>query len=412
MNRVISKSTIKGCIVAPTSKSALQRHIVAAMLANGRSSIRFESISEDAEAVLGIAKSLGANVMRVGNTVEIQGGIKNPLKELYIGESGLGLRMITPILAATNYPFEIFGRGSLLKRPVDFVVDTLKSVGVEIESTNDSLPLKLQGPIKNERILIDGSVGSQLLTGFLMAAPLLNKNIAIEVNNLKSKPYIDLTISVLNQYGVEVLKKDNKEFFIEAGQVYKGGDFYAEGDWSGAAFALVAAAIAGEITLKGIDNNSTQGDKRIVDVLKFCGAIIEEADNKIFVRKGGLKAFEFDATDVPDLFPPLVALAINCEGTSKIKGISRLKHKESDRANTLKSEFLKLGANIVLDDDFMIIEGASLKGGNVHSHNDHRIAMALAISALTADGEVVIEQSESVAKSWPDFFEKLDEISH
>ncbi len=410
MNQTISKSNVKGCIVAPTSKSALQRHIAAAMLAAGKSTIRFESISEDAEAVLGIAKSLGANVVKVGNTIEIEGGIKNPLKELYIGESGLGLRMITPVLAATNYPFEIFGRGSLLKRPIDFVVDTLKSVGVQIEATNDSLPLKLQGPIKNKRILIDGSVGSQLLTGFLMAAPLLDENITIEVNNLKSKPYIDLTISILNQYKVKVLHNDYKEFFIEAGQVYEEGDFYAEGDWSGAAFVLVAAAIAGELTLKGIDNNSTQGDKRIVDVLKSCGALIEEFDNEIFVQKGELNAFEFDATDVPDLFPPLVSLAVNCNGISKIKGVSRLKHKESDRANTLKSEFEKLGANIELDGDLMKVEGTRLKGAKVHSHNDHRIAMALAIAALRANGDVVIERSESVAKSWPDFFEKLEEI--
>jgi 3-phosphoshikimate 1-carboxyvinyltransferase len=410
MNRIISKSNIKGCMVAPTSKSALQRHIAAAILTKEKSVISFESISEDAEAVLGVAKSLGANIIKVGNVIDIQGGIHNPLEELYIGESGLGLRMIVPILAATGYPFEIFGRGSLLKRPVDFIVDTLKNVGVQIEATNDSLPLKLQGPIKGEKILIDGSVGSQLVTGFLMAAPLLNRNITVEVDNLKSKPYIDLTISILDQYGIRVVNDGYKRFFIESGQAYKGGDFYAEGDWSGAAFVLVAAAVAGEINLKGIDNNSTQGDKRIVDVLKSCGAIIKQADNEIFVQKGELNAFEFDATDVPDLFPPLVALAVNCNGTSIIKGVSRLKHKESDRANTLKIEFEKLGANIELDGDFMRVEGTRLKGAKVHSHNDHRIAMALAIAALNAEGEVDIEQSESVAKSWPEFFEKLEEI--
>jgi 3-phosphoshikimate 1-carboxyvinyltransferase len=410
MNKTISKSNIKGSIVAPTSKSALQRHIAAAMLAKGKSVIRYESMSDDAEAVLGVAKSLGVNVVQVGNSIEIEGGINNPLKELYIGESGLGLRMLTPILAATGYPFEIAGRGSLLKRPVDFVVDTLRKTGVQIADTNGSLPLKLHGPIRENEIFVDGSVGSQLLTGFLMAAPLLDENIKIKVSNLKSKPYIDLTISVLKRHGVEVENLDYSEFSIASGQVYKGINTYAEGDWSGAAFVLVAAAIAGEICLKGIDNNSTQGDKQIVNVLKACGAFVEEGDNEISVKKEALNAFEFDATDVPDLFPPLVSLAVNCNGISKIKGVSRLKHKESDRANTLKSEFEKLGATIELNGDFMEIEGTKLTGEKVHSHNDHRIAMALAVVALTTDGEVVIEQSEAVAKSWPDFFEKLEEI--
>jgi len=410
VNKVVTKSIIFGSIVAPTSKSALQRHITAAMLANGKSTLKFESISEDSEAVLGIAKKLGANVTILGNSIEIEGGIKKPFKYLYIGESGLGLRMITPILAATIFPFEVSGRGSLLKRPVDFVVNALNDAGAIVNTTNGSLPLKIQGPITKEKIVIDGSVGSQLLTGFLMAAPLLNKNIEIEVSNLKSKPYIDLTISILRQYGIEIFNENYKHFFIAKDQGFMAIDAYAEGDWSGAAFVLVAAAIAGEICLKGIDNQSTQGDKLIVEVIKDCGAYVEEGDEEIVVKKDELKAFEFDATDAPDLFPPLVSLAVNCKGKSKIKGVSRLKYKESDRATTLKSEFEKLGATILLDDDYMIIEGVQLKGTKVHSHNDHRIAMALAIAALNAEGEVIIEQSESVAKSWPDFFEKLEQL--
>ncbi|MDF1547500.1 MAG: 3-phosphoshikimate 1-carboxyvinyltransferase [Bacteroidales bacterium] len=410
MNSIVSRSKIDGSIVAPTSKSALQRHIVAAMLAKGKSVIHFESMSEDAEAVLGVAKSLGGRVVENKNSLEIVGGINNPAKNLYIGESGLGLRMLSPILAATAFPFEISGSGSLLKRPVDFVVDTLLKCGVEIKSTEGSLPLKMQGPINNNLISIDGSVGSQLLTGFLMAAPLLNNEVKIKVVNLKSKPYIDLTISILNHYGIEVVNKNYEQFLIGSDQIYKACNSYAEGDWSGAAFVLVAAAITGKIHLKGIDNHSLQGDKQIVHVLKMAGAEIQEFNNELIVEKNQLNAFEFDATDVPDLFPPLVSLAVNCIGISKIKGVSRLKHKESDRANTLKQEFEKLGASVILDGDYMMVEGTRLHGGHVSSHNDHRIAMALAVAALTSDGEVVIEASESVAKSWPDFFEKLSQL--
>jgi len=410
MNKRVSKSIIQGSIIAPTSKSALQRLIVAAILAKGKSIISFESMSEDAEAVLGTAKSLGAKVCIKNNLIEIEGGINNPDRLIQIGESGLGLRMIAPVLAATPYSFEITGKGSLLKRPVGFVVETLLSSGVQARSKADSLPLFIQGPISTDRIKIDGSVGSQLLTGFLVAAPLLHRDFEIEVFNLKSKPYIDLTISILNDFGIDISNKDYKNFFIKAGQSYKSGNFYAEGDWSGAAFILVAAAIAGEVHLTGTNNQSTQGDKQIVDVIKTCGAKVEQSENEIFVKKDQLLAFEFDATDVPDLFPPLVALALNCKGKSFIKGVSRLKHKESDRALTLQTEFAKLGAKILIDGDVMLVEGTQLIGAKVLSNHDHRIAMALAIAALNSETEVEIADSEAVGKSWPDFFDRLASI--
>jgi len=410
MNKTVSKSVIHGTLVAPTSKSALQRLIVAAILAKEKSVISFESMSEDAEAVLGTAISLGAQVFKSNNEIEIQGGIQNPTGQINIGESGLGLRMVAPVLAAFPFSFEISGRGSLMKRPLGFVVDTLLSCGVEIQDTNGSLPIKLKGPILGDKIIIDGSVGSQLLTGFLFAGPILNRDIEIEVSNLKSKPYIDLTISILSDFGIEILNQSYERFMIKSGQSYKACNCYAEGDWSGAAFVLVAAAIAGEIRLTGINNQSLQGDKQIVDVIKACGASVVASDNEIFIKKNKLNAFEFDATDVPDLFPPLVALAVNCDGRSFIKGVGRLKHKESDRAMTLQNEFGKLGANIQINSDLMIIDGGKLHGANVFSNHDHRIAMALAVAALTIENAVVIESSEAVGKSWPDFFEKLESI--
>ena len=410
MNKTVSKSIIKGTLIAPTSKSALQRLIVAAILSNGKSTIRFESMSEDAEAVLGIAQSLGAKVYLTENTIEIDGGIHDPVEQIYIGESGLGLRMIVPVLACTSYAFEVSGKGSLLSRPLGFVIDTLLSCGVKIESTEGSLPLKLNGPIQTDNVKIDGSVGSQLLTGFLFAAPILDRDFEIEVSNLKSKPYIDLTINILQEFGIEISNFGYDRFLIKGGQSYKACNCYAEGDWSGAAFILVAAAIAGEVRLTGINNDSLQGDKQIVDVIKACGAEVIESENEIFVKRDKLMAFEFDATDVPDLFPPLVSLAVNCVGKSFIKGVSRLKHKESDRAMTLQTEFAKLGANIQIEGDIMIVEGSQLIGTKVFSNHDHRIAMALTISALTIQNEVEIEDSEAVGKSWPDFFEKLESI--
>ena len=410
MNRLVKKSSIHGRITAPSSKSDLQRLFVCAMLSNGTSEIEFQSLNEDSEAVLNIAKLTGSNIAYLQNRIKITGGFNNPQLLLNVGESGLGLRMLAPVLAATGYAFEIHGKGSLLKRPVGFVVEALRSAGVSVKCPDNSLPLSIKGPITVDHISLDGSVGSQLLTGFLMAAPLLNRHITIEVENLKSRPYIDLTISILNQFGIDIHHHQYEKFEILGGQNYKAVAVKADGDWSGIAFMLVAAAISGEIAVEGIRIDSPQGDKVIIEVLKNCGAEVITDQNSVKVRKNQLKAFEFDATDVPDLFPPLVALALNCTGKSVIKGVSRLKNKESDRGQTLQSEFNKIGANIIIDNDMMIIEGTSLYGGKVYSHNDHRIAMALAIAGLNSNDAISIENSEAVGKSWPDFFENLKEL--
>jgi len=410
MNKTVRKSVIGGSLIVPSSKSALQRLIVASMLANGESEIHYESISEDAEAVLGIAKAIGARISETEKCITIKGGFNNPSEFLSVGESGLGLRMLAPVLASTSFPFDISGKGSLLKRPVGFLVESLKNAGVSVEYSGDSLPIRIQGPISSDTIYVDGSIGSQLLTGYLMAAPLLDRDIEIVVDNLKSKPYIDLTISILQEFGIEVENSFYQKFKIRKGQRYVPAKTSCEGDWSGAAFPLVAAAIGGELTIKGLNIYSTQGDKQILEVIKSCGAIVVIDSEGIKVKKTELMPFNFDATDVPDLFPPLVSLALNCKGKSVIKGVSRLKHKESDRGYTLQTEFQKLGANIQIDNDLMIIEGCNLRGNVVSSHHDHRIAMALAVAAINAESDVIIEDSEAVGKSWPDFFEKMKDL--
>jgi 3-phosphoshikimate 1-carboxyvinyltransferase len=410
MNKLILPSKINGEIIAPTSKSALQRIIAAAVLADGASNISYQTLSEDAGAILQMASALGKTVSIEENLIHISGNLKNPAENVSVGESGLGLRMMLPILAATHFPFTISGRGSLVNRPVDFVVKTLEASGVHVNCANQSLPIRIQGPIKKDVIRIDGNYGSQLLTGFLMAAPLLDKEIAIEVDNLKSKPYIDLTIDILHKFGIQVTHQSYKRFNIPGHQKYNPTDVCAEGDWSGAAFALVAGAISGSIRVSGINPASFQGDKLVLDVLRACGAHVEVNIDTIRVSKNQLLAFEFDATDAPDLFPPLVALAVHCTGTSVIKGVSRLKHKESDRGYTLKTEFSKIGAQIRIENDLMLITGCKINGGRVSSHHDHRIAMALAVAALNANGTIQIENAEAVGKSWPDFFDILRQI--
>jgi 3-phosphoshikimate 1-carboxyvinyltransferase len=264
-------------------------------------------------------------------------------------------------------------------------------------------------------ITIDGSLSSQFLTGLLMAyAKACTKPVSIKVNDLKSKPYIDLTLLVMKHFGWNVENKNYQEFcFIPAINDQRSTIHYTvEGDWSGAAFLLVAGAIAGEITVEGLDLNSPQADKAILSALKSAGAKISIDNNKLTIAPATLQAFQFDATDCPDLFPPLVALASYCNGITTIKGVTRLTHKESNRALSLQQEFKKMGVEIDVKEDDMLIKGnTGLTGAKVHSHHDHRIAMACAVAALKAVGETVINDADAINKSYPDFYEHLQKLN-
>lgn len=299
------------------------------------------------------------------------------------------------------------GANSLKKRPMFMIEEALNQLGVKCISSNGFLPLTIQGPIVGGHCEIDGSVSSQLLTGLLMALPLASKDSEIKVKNLKSKPYIDMTIQILKSFGITVKNEDYSFFRIPGNQKYIPHNYIVEGDWSGGAFLLVAGAISGKLCITGLNRDSKQSDMSIINALENAGAKMTISENQIEISKSELKAFEFDATESPDLFPPLVALASYCEGVSIIKGVSRLIYKESDRAKVLKEEFGKLKINIEINDDIMFVTGGRPQAARVESHDDHRIAMAVAISSLGAKGRVYIRDSQCVAKSYPGFFNDL-----
>jgi 3-phosphoshikimate 1-carboxyvinyltransferase len=351
-------------------------------------------------------------------------GVQPVSSEIQCGESGLSIRMFTPLVALSNKEITINGSGSLTTRPMDFFDEILPMLSVKIQSNNGKLPLKVQGPVLPATIEIDGSLSSQFLTGLLMAYAASNAtDVSIKVNNLKSKPYIDLTLDVMKQFGLKVPENKNYEefFFSESDFDYAQSShtdpsttlrgYTVEGDWSGAAFLLVAGAVAGNIVVKGLDVFSTQADKAVLQALMDCGCKLSVQPEQIEIGTAPLQAFHFNATECPDLFPPLVALAANCNGKTVIEGTSRLTHKESNRAITLQEEFGKLGIQIDLQDDLMIVHGgAGIKSATVHSRHDHRIAMACAVAALNANGEVLIEEAEAINKSYPDFYEHLQKL--
>ncbi|MGF2412266.1 3-phosphoshikimate 1-carboxyvinyltransferase [Ferruginibacter sp.] len=417
MKVVVKPSIINGALIAPTSKSSMQRACAAALLNDGETVINNPGKSNDDLAALDIIQKLGAaiTVNDRERIVIAAKGIQPVSGEISCGESGLSIRMFTPIAALSDQSITINGTGSLLKRPMDFFDEIFPQLGIAVASNKGMLPIKIKGPLQPKDITIDGSLSSQFLTGLLFAfAKAATHPVTITVNNLKSKPYIDLTLQVMKHFGY-VVENNNYESFVISPKVLnpKPLNYTVEGDWSGGAFLLVAGAIAGKIVVKGLDPFSTQADKAILQAIIASGATISIEEKQIEIAPpvtglSALKPFHFNATDCPDLFPPLVALAAYCNGTSVIEGVSRLAHKESDRGLTLQEEFAKMGVEIILQDDLMMIKGGEgLKAAAVHSRHDHRIAMACAVAALKATGETSIEEAEAINKSYPDFYEHL-----
>lgn len=416
MNVKIYPSSIKGIIQANAGKSSMQRACAAALLRKGTTIIQNPGNSQDDLSAIEVIQHLGASVHfnEEGYLQIISEGVKPQRPTMNCGESGLGIRMFTPLAALSREALQINGTGSLLKRPMHFFDEVLPQLGVKVASNNGHLPITIQGPLVPSDIAIDGSLSSQFLTGLLMAFGAAGaEGVTITVTNLKSKPYIDLTLEVMKCFGWMVEHDSYTKFsFTKPIPATQNPLFYeVEGDWSGAAFLLVAGALAGGITVKGLCIKSTQADRAILQALMDAGARLSIQDKSIEIHSMPLKAFHFNATDCPDLFPPLVALAAYCEGTTVIEGVNRLAHKESDRGLTLKEEFAKLGVEIVLQGDLMLVKGGvqteSASPITVHSRHDHRIAMACAVAALKGYSVVEIEDAEAINKSYPDFYQHL-----
>jgi 3-phosphoshikimate 1-carboxyvinyltransferase len=414
MKAIVNPSKIGGHILAPRSKSDMQRACAAALLHKGTTLIHQPGHCNDDLAALDVIQKLGAVVVDKEGSIEIKSeGVKPINDEINCGESGLGIRMFTPIAAISERKLSVMGSGSLLKRPMNFFDEIFPKLGIAISSNEGKLPIEIQGPLEPRSIEVDGSLSSQFLTGLLMAFSASEaSDVVITVNDLKSKPYIDMTLHVIKAFGMKEPVVEGYRYFSFGSQKNEEKkdliEYTVEGDWSGAAFLFVAGAISGTVVIEGMREDSVQADKKILEAITHSGALLSWEDGKYTVSPAPLKAFEFDATECPDLFPPLVALAAYCDGITKISGAKRLTHKESDRALTLQDVFGKMGILIELQGDLMLVHGGTgLTAAEVASHHDHRIAMAAAVAALGADGEVVIHDAEAINKSYPDFYKHI-----
>ncbi len=420
MKREVYPSILKGSVKAPGSKSIAQRFAAAALLSGGETIIRDYPDSADCQAALEVIQSLGAVVEKSGNDVFIKGGfpnntdnkIKNPKGEIFCGESGLSSRLFTPLAALYDERICVNGSGSLLTRPFTEFDKVIPALGAECVTNNGLLPIVVTGPLKGGEAKLDGALSSQFLTGLLMSLPLAENDTVLEVSNLTSKPYVLMTMEVMKLFGVEVKHQNYERFEIRANQKYIAQEVTVPGDWSGAAFLLVAGALcSGEegIVISNLDRNITQADNRILEALTLAGVSFVIHKDEVQVFESDIKAFDFDATECPDLVPPLVALAAFANGVSSIRGAKRLIHKESNRAKALQEEFTKANVRVVLRDDELKVYPSPIRKAILNSHNDHRIAMAATLLGLAGD-KIIVAGADCVAKSFPDYFEKLKEL--
>jgi len=412
MDITLPPGRVAGALTPPCSKSYAQRALAASLLSEESSTLRNVEFCDDTRSALRCIETLGADVGRIDSrTLSIRGGLRPRSRVLRVGESGLATRLFTPIAALLPEPVRIEGEKSLLQRPMSMMTGPLRQLGARVVDNDGFLPFEVCGPLHGGVAEVDGSVSSQFITGLLLALPLTAEDTTLHVAQAVSIPYLDMTVDTAARFGVDICHNDYSEFYIPGGQRYRGTDFAIEGDWSAAAMLLVAGATAGEITVRNVSVLSKQADTAICEALVRAGASVIDEPDAVTAVRNPLRAFEFDATHCPDLFPALAALAAAADGVSALRGASRLVCKESDRAEAIREEYGKLGIEVDLsEEDVMRIRGGAIRPAVVRSHGDHRIAMSLAVAALRAEGPVKIEGAECVAKSYPDFFEELQKI--
>lgn len=396
-----------GEINPPPSKSLCHRAIIAAALAQGQSIIDNVTISEDILATIKGVQALGAVVNFQNNRLVIEGGrfTQEDFLAIDCHESGSTLRFLIPLGLALGKGVTYTGQGNLGNRPLGPYLNIFDQQGITYSSK--MLPMEIKGVLRPGEFELEGNVSSQFITGLLFSLPLLESDSTIVVKSkLESLGYIDLTLDILESFGVHVENDQYQRFFIKGGQQYKPQHYQIEADYSQAAFWLVAAALNGEITCKGLNPNSKQGDRFIIDILKKAGARIEQYDQNIKVTRSDLDCFDVDVSQYPDIAPILAVAAAFSNGTSHITGAGRLRIKECDRLKAIVTELEKLGASITEHEDSITIQGREfLHGGKLDSWDDHRIAMSLSVAALRSKEPVYIQNSDSVNKSYPSFFE-------
>ena len=413
----IKPSTLNGKIEIPPSKSYSHRAVIAAALAESEKKSMIDNLkfSVDITTTTDIMENWGAKIKRFESALEIVGNDGRVVpKDKYVqcNESGSTIRFLIPVGITSTNELIFDGKGKLVDRPLDSYYKIFEEQGLKYETTGGKLPLTVNGKLKAGNYEIDGNISSQFITGLLYALPLLDGDSKLTINkNLESKGYIDLTLGILQLAGIEIKNNDYKLFEIKGNQSYKPFDYTVEGDYSQVAFWIVAGIISAnrdnEVKCLHVNKNSLQGDREIIEIVTRMGANLEIFDDYVIVKPSKTKGTVIDISQCPDIAPILTVLAALSEGETRIINGERLRIKESDRITSIKTELNKLGANVAEKGDSLIIQGVQgFTGGvTVSAWNDHRIAMSLAVASSRCEKEIVLEEAESVRKSYPHFWD-------
>lgn len=405
----------------PGSKSITHRVLIAASLAKGESLIKNSLVSEDTHYTANTLRELGAAISFEGEDLRISGtGGRlrsfSARKELYLGNSGTSFRLLLSIVALGRGEFLMTGTPRMLKRPIGTLVAALNQLGVDASCVEyNSCPpvlIKADG-IRGGKTQIAGDQSSQYLSSLLMAGPYAEKGIEVEViGELVSSPYVDITVDVMEQFGVEIERREYTYFKIPSGRGYKAREFTVQGDASSSSYFWSAAGVTGGtiVTENIFPFKTRQGDIRFLEILEQMGCRIEKKPDRVIVQGGPLSGIDADMSSMPDMVPSLAAVALFAKGNTHIRNVHHLRIKESDRLHAIALEWGKLGGHVNETDDGLIIQGGgNLKGSEVFPHNDHRIAMSLAVIGLRVPG-VKIQDEDCVGKSFPRFWELWDQF--
>lgn len=416
----ILPAALTGQVNIPSSKSMGHREIICAGLAEGVSIVDNISMSKDIEATCRCLTALGVQIEQISSCYEGRtalkitgfGQLKACQSSADCGESGSTLRFFIPLMALLNNAMTLIGHGKLVSRPMQAYYDIFNEQKLEYTTNNGELPLTINGRLRPGKYTLPGDVSSQYVSGLLFALPLLEGDSELVITSpLESSSYVDLTLSCLRKYGITIENQQHQVYKIKGGQKYQAQNSAVEGDWSQAAFWLVGGCLGSELTLKGMDMASLQGDKAVLSIMQKMNCQLQlAADLKAAVSEP--QGTVIDASNCPDIIPVLTVLAAVSKGTTKIINAARLRIKECDRLAAMTRELNKLGADITELEDGLIINGRiSLRGGaDVDAWNDHRVAMSLAIAALKCQEPIVLTGAESVQKSYPEFWQDYQQV--
>ncbi len=409
---------LKGEITIPGSKSHTIRALIIATLAEGESILRQPLDSADTRSCIDVCRALGAEIETENGEEDLWrvqgtgGALTTPSDEIDVGNSGTSLYIGAGTAALADSSIRFTGDAQIRSRPVQPLLEALKDLGAETESKkkNGCAPFSVKGPLKGGFTSIECPT-SQYLSSLLLSAPLASGDSEITVPLLHEKPYVEMTLDWLDRQKIDYMNHDFRVFTVRGNQHYSSFDESIPGDFSTATFFMCAAAITGSsITLHNLDMKDPQGDKEVADILASMGCSVKKNDHRLTIQGKPMNGRKIDMNAIPDALPAMAVTACYAEGTTELVNVPQARLKETDRIAVMCRELKKCGADIEERPDGLVIRHSPLKGGNVESHGDHRVAMSMAVGALSAKRPIAIENAEAVAVTVPEFFPLLTKL--